>query len=199
VLIGACWPYLDQVAAPEETWTLARRLRPRALRICSNVAADELRTIVGRLPLERIVLRCKFPKLDSAGRRYRTGEARPDLLDYREWPSEPSLRDTLTLLAAEPIAVDLELLNEPDLEWDEPGSDQPERWPAGAADCAAYLDRQLAQLAAFRAEAGLCFRLVAPALSEGWPERHDTWVAALEPIMAACDALAIHAYVNGCA
>lgn len=197
MLIGACWPYLDQMPAPAETWELARRLRPRAVRVCSNAAGEELLAIARTLRPERIVLRCKPPKVGTDGRRYRTGDERPDLLDYREWPSEPSLRESLRLLDAEGVGLDVELPNEPDLEWDEAGADQAWQWAAAAADCAAYLSRQLVQLRRLRTEEGPAFRLVGPALSEGWPERHEAWLAAFGLLLDGCEALAVHAYVNG--
>jgi hypothetical protein len=196
MLLGACWPYLDQQPAPPETWARAEELQPEVVRICSNAAREDLEALRGRWPGLRWVVRAKLPKVDRFGGRFATGDRRPDLLDYCEWPSEPSLRECLERLLGWGCAVDLELLNEPDLEWDEAASWGPlERWQRAAQDAGGYLERQLGQLRAAFGQAGP--RLVGPALSEGWEARHGAWLEGLAGIYQACDALAVHAYSNG--
>src|SRR5919201_5523191 len=108
MLIGACWPYLDQRPAPAETWALAAALEPAVVRICSNAAREDLTGLHLRWPGLRFMVRAKLPKVAADGHWFSVGEPRPDLLDYREWPSEPTLRETLAQLAAWGHAVDVE-------------------------------------------------------------------------------------------
>lgn len=197
--IGVCWPWLDQRPAPAETWRVLAALQPRVVRIASNIG-DDLERILELDQLERVVVRAKLPRVPPGGwSGYRTGDQRPDLWAYREWPGEPTLLDTARRILAAGRPVDLELGNEPDLEWDEPIAAQPALWRAQAEDFVAWLARQLEQLrgefAAERAAGRL--RLVLPALSEGWEARHAVWLEQLEPLAALCDAVAVHAYTNG--
>lgn len=195
MLLGACWPYLDQRRAPAETWAVAEALGLASVRVSSNASVEDVAELRRRWPGLRWVVRAKLPKVDGRGERYGVGDERPDLLDYREWPSEPSPRECLERLLGWGCAVDLELANEPDIEWDEEASWGPtERWEVCSRDFRRWGERQLEALgAAFAGE----LRLLAPALSEGWPERHAVWLAELGGLFVKCDALAVHAYTNG--
>jgi hypothetical protein len=194
MLVGACWPYRDQQPAPEAAWALAEQLGLQAVRIMSNAAPEDYARLHAAYPALRWVVRCKLPKLAPDGRPYVAGDQRPALLDYREWPSEPSLRETIARLNGWGITPDVELLNEPDIEWDEALSWGPAAaWERAARDCRNYL---LEQVAALRG-AGCPIRLIAPALSQGWPERHDAWLELLQPLFEACDGVAVHAYTDG--
>lgn len=199
MLLGVCWPWLDQRPAPAETWRVLAALRPRVIRIASNVGED-LERILALPQLERVVVRAKLPQVPPGGwARYRTGDRRPDLWEYREWPGEPTALETARRVLAAGRHLDLELGNEPDLEWDEPNAAQPGLWSVQAADFAWWLERQLEHLrSAFAAErAAGRLRLVLPALSEGWEERHAVWLERLGPLAGWCDAVAVHAYTNG--
>jgi hypothetical protein len=199
MLIGACWPYLDQRLAPQETWETLDQLAAGCVRICSNAAREDVAGLHERHTGLRWVLRTRDPKLDWAGQPFPPGaEVRPGLLYYRAWPSEPTLHETLVQLLNWGCTVDVELWNEPDLEWDEATSQAPDSWARIAGDCRQYLEWQLGEIRrAFPGERRL--RLAGPALSEGWPERHQVWLDTLDSLYRQCDALAIHAYTNGLA
>jgi hypothetical protein len=85
----------------------------------------------------------------------------------------------------------------PDIEWDEQAGWGPgEAWKRAASDGRQFLEWQLNEIHnAFPNQGGL--RLVGPALSEGWPERHDVWLNIVELLYWQFDTLAVHSYTNG--
>ena len=197
MLLGGCWPFLDQRLAPAEAWHLFNDLGAQCIRICSNAAREDVAALLQHYPGLRWVVRTRDPKINEQGQPFGPGPIRPGLLWYRAWASEPTLHDTLAQLLGSGCAVDVELWNEPDIEWDEAASWGPaEAWQRAASDCRQFLEWQLGEIRrVFPDQPRL--RLVGPALSEGWPERHQVWLDILDPFYRQCDAIAVHAYTNG--
>lgn len=192
LLIGATWPWLDQHPAQPELWQRLEQLQPDVVRIASNAAPEDIEQLHTRYPSIRVVVRCKFPKVGPDGNHYQTGDDRPGLVRYTEWPTEPTPFSICSRLLDLGHSVDLELLNEPDIEWDEAASTDPNRWQAAAQDCLAYLEREVDWIR----DVLPSVRLVAPAFSEGWPERHGEWLEVFDGFIRQLRAAAVHAYTN---
>lgn len=182
--VGANFPYDALPQAPESTWDILRALNPDSIVIMSHAAEADYRRLLAEYPALEFNVRAKT----GPGH---LGAYPSKILDYREWPTERSLRDALELLAGADKTLRVVMGNEPDIEMAvEPVDDPTNRSNAVEA----YVDWYWQEVPKVR-ETFPGILVAAAPLSQGNPDRFKRWTAAMDTIYHDSDFIAQHRYI----
>lgn len=190
--VGVNWSYDGSTAATRDIF---RALNPDSVVIMSHASQDDYEWLLAEYPAIEFNVRAKT----GPGH---LGTYPSDILDYREWESERSLRDALELLAGAGKTLRAVMANEPDIEMAvEPVDDPTNRSNA----IEAYVDWYWQEVPTIRKAfpdtqddqgnrvPGIW--IAAAPLSQGNPDRFKRWTAAMDTIYHDSDFIAQHRYI----
>lgn len=137
---GLNFPYSDR-ALSSSTWRQIERANPEQITLTSFAGEDTIARICDNYPDAAIVVR---PRTGPQNQPWPS-----DILDYRSWPTERSLRDCLRDLVGRGMQVRVVMGNEPRLEWAPPWPGDAENREAARQYSAWYLNERANVKAAF--------------------------------------------------
>lgn len=186
-LLGCNFPY--DYSGSSLTWTALNSLAPTEITIMSHTSLD----VLGRLLDE-------YPSISLVHVRSKTGWGNQgywpgDILDYKEWENEVSLRETIEYLLSRGRIPYIILGNEPDIELTQEPVNSPDNMIPAIYSYIAWFGYNRNHIKEIYPDIPIA---VAP-LSLGDPNRYFTWASTLafNGVYRMADFFAGHIYTNG--